>query len=254
MLGIKLKPSISVIIPALDEEAIIERTVRESLDTLGEYANDFEILLINDGSKDATGALMESLAKEHPKIRVFHNKTNRGFGASFMRGVGEARCENVMLICGDEKHPQPRLRELLKHTGEAEIIVGHVINLRELKTPFRYAISRLCTHFLNTLFGMRLQYYCGSAVFPLKILTSIPIVSTGFAFQAEILIKLIKSGHSYKEVGHRFDPKVRSKRSRVFTWKNLSSVTKTIFSLMLWLRQKPQSVYQESLEKRVDER
>src|SRR5215468_5796926 len=98
-------PSITLVVPALNEETLIVETVEQIVEvTEGRFA-EYEVLLINDGSTDSTGRLMDGLAARNPRIRVFHNPTNIGLGSSYHLGVAQARYEFVMLLCGDGGMP-----------------------------------------------------------------------------------------------------------------------------------------------------
>jgi glycosyltransferase involved in cell wall biosynthesis len=92
--------TISLIVPALNEEAVIEEVVHQIRERVRARAANYEIILVDDGSQDSTGQIMERLAAEDPGIRVLHNTTNAGLGASFQRGLAEARLDYVMLLCG----------------------------------------------------------------------------------------------------------------------------------------------------------
>ena len=81
------KPTISIVIPAYNEEANLESTVKEVLEALGTRFSDYEILIVNDGSKDRTAMVANSLARENQAIKVIQNQTNLGFGASYRRGM-----------------------------------------------------------------------------------------------------------------------------------------------------------------------
>ena len=122
---------------------------------------DYEIILVDDGSLDATGEIMDRLASLYDKIRVLHNPTNCGLGASYKRAIGEVRFEYVMMLCGDGGLPAESLPPIFDAIGAADIVVPYMTNLRTIKTPLRYALSRSYTNLLNFLFQQKLQYYNG---------------------------------------------------------------------------------------------
>ena len=78
--------SVSVFFPCYNEEANVENTTRAALRTFGRVAEDFEIIIVNDGSKDQTGAIAERLAAEHAEVRAVHNRPNLGYGGALQRG------------------------------------------------------------------------------------------------------------------------------------------------------------------------
>lgn len=222
---------ITLIVPALNEERVITETVGQFVDVVDARFADYEVLLVNDGSTDATGELMERLAANHSRIRVFHNPRNMGLGSSYRLGVAEARYDYVMLLCGDGGIPASSLPEIFSHIGSADVVIPYVKNLRDIKTPARYLLSRTYTFLLNSLFGLRLGYYNGLPVHRTELVRALEIRSDGFGFQGEILVKLLRAGCSFVQVG--VDGAEKTKRSSALRLTSVVSVTKTLLSL-LW--------------------
>jgi dolichol-phosphate mannosyltransferase len=222
--------SITILVSALNEEPVLRRVAKEILQQVGAYFTEYEVLLIDDGSTDRTGEIMESLAHEHPRVRVIHNPRNLGLGASYQRGVAEARCEYLMLLCGDGGMPSASLPPIFARVGEADIIIPCMTNLKVIKTPMRYALSRTYTTLLNSLFGLRLKYYNGLPVHRTRLLRELRITSSGFGFQGEILVKLIKSGCTFSEVSVKGAEETR--RSFALRPRNIASVAMTFAHLI----------------------
>lgn len=223
-------PTITLIVPALNEERLITETVEQIIDVVEGRFADYEVLLINDGSTDSTGELMEDLARRHSNVRVFHNTKNIGLGASYRLGWSHARCEYVMLLCGDGGMPASSLPRIFDKIGSADIVVPYCENLKQIKTPARYRLSRTYTILLNTLFGLRLRYYNGLAVHRVDLVRNVDNKSDGFGFQGEILVKLLKAGRSYIEVGVKGAEKTN--RSSALRFRNVVSVSRTLGSLL----------------------
>ncbi len=99
-----LVPALSYFFPAHDEEANIEGLVQEALETLPTLAERFEIIAVDDGSTDATPALADRLAAEHPDVvRAVHHATNLGYGAALRSGFAAARFPVVGFTDGDRQ-------------------------------------------------------------------------------------------------------------------------------------------------------
>ena len=222
--------TISLIVPALNEEAVIEEVVHQIRDSVRERAANYEIILVDDGSQDSTGQLMEQLAAEDPRIRVLHNPTNAGLGASFQRGLAEARLDYVMLLCGDGGLPSTSLPAIFDKIGEEDLVIPYMTNLKRIKTKSRYLLSRGYTKLLNLIFGFKLRYYNGLPVYPRVLLEAITITSSGFGFQGEILVKLLRSGCTYVEVG--VPGAEKTQRSVALRPRNILSVAKTFAHLV----------------------
>lgn len=230
MTGIGNKPTISFIVPALNEEAKIAQTVRETLEVVKDRFSDYELLLINDGSTDRTGEIMEELARQHNKIRVIHNSRNLGLGLTYQRGVRAARFEYVTIVYGDGGVPSESLPSIFEQIGKADLVLPYMVNLREIKTLTRFTTSLGYTTLMNLLFGQRIRYYNGPAVHRRELLRQIEITSIGFGFQAEIILKQLRLGCSYVQLGIRGS--VGNERSRAVSTRNLISVGKTIIDLV----------------------
>jgi glycosyltransferase involved in cell wall biosynthesis len=244
---------ISIVIPALNEEKVVDRVVRDihaRMQASG-FA-DFELILIDDGSTDRTGEIMEALAHDLDRVHVLHNRPNIGLGASYWLGVRAARFEYLMMLCGDGGLPAASLPPILAKVGQADIVIPFMRNMRDVRTGGRLAVSGAYTALLNALFSLRLRYYNGLPVHRREFLLHVDPLSTGFAFQAEVLVKLLTAGCSYVEVP--VEAAANAQRSTALRWRNIKDVTLTLAHL-LWqcrLRPKPGDIF-ASIKRPVDD-
>src|SRR3979490_48374 len=117
---------ISIVIPALNEETVVEGVVRDIAEQVAASFTDYEIILIDDGSTDKTGDIMDRLATELPNVRAIHNPGNIGLGSSYQRGLAEARGDYLMMLCGDGGMPAASLPPIFAAVGSADIIVPFI--------------------------------------------------------------------------------------------------------------------------------
>ena len=111
---------ITVIVPALNEEPVIASVVGSIVHQVkAHFGDDYEVILVNDGSSDRTGEIMAGFAADSQKIRVLHNNPNIGLGPSYMRGLEEAKHEYVMMLCGDGGLPADSLPAIFAEVGKA---------------------------------------------------------------------------------------------------------------------------------------
>ena len=97
-------PRLSYFFPAHNEESNLRGLVHEALETLPAIAEAFEIIIVNDGSRDATGAIADELVETHPgTVRAVHHPTNLGYGAALLSGFRAARHEFVAFTDGDRQ-------------------------------------------------------------------------------------------------------------------------------------------------------
>lgn len=230
MVSNKLPYSVSFVVPALNEEVVFENMMRECWSMIDTLLETYEFILVDDGSTDRTGEIMDGLASELPHVSVLHNRPNLGLGAAYSRGVGAAKFDYVMMLCGDGAMPASSLPPILEKIGTADIVIPNITNLKALKTPFRYYASKAYTELLNILTGHRIGYYNGLPVHRRALLSQITGSNSGFGFSAEIIIKLLRSGCTFVEV----DVPAREikGRSTALRFKNMISVATTMIKLV----------------------
>jgi dolichol-phosphate mannosyltransferase len=229
--GAFIAKNISIVIPALNEEVVVEGVVRDIAEQVAASFTDYEIILIDDGSTDKTGDIMDRLATELPNVRAIHNPGNIGLGSSYQRGLAEARGDYLMMLCGDGGMPAASLPPIFAAVGSADIVVPFITNLKQIKSPVRYFTSRTYTNLLNILFGQKIKYYNGLPVHRVDLLRQLRINSSGFGFQGEILTKLLRSGCSMAEVG--VPGAEMTKNSSAVSLKGLINIAK-VLTLLVW--------------------
>lgn len=228
------KPSVTFIVFALNEEARIEATVETVLKAAGQSGlADYQIVLADDGSTDNTGAIMDRIARESGKICVVHNETNLGQGGAYKRGLTMAVCDYVMAIAGDNAASVGSILSTIEPVGRADIIVPYGSNPEKRRFVRRLG-SRFFTAVVNILFSLDIPYYNG-AVPRRSLLNKITINSNGYAFFAELVVKLVKQGCSHVEVGVSYPPDANDHTSALRI-RNLIRVFRDIMRLFFDVR------------------
>lgn len=222
--------SLSIIIPALNESKNIEFTHAEIV-VAAEVAGltDYEMLFIDDCSSDSTLQIMNEIGQRDKRARIFHNDHNLGLGGSYKRGIELATKTYYMLIPGDNAWPSDGLVEVLKMIGDTDIIIPYIVEAGD-KGPIRKFLSRGFTVFVNTMFGLNVKYYNGIVVHKTENLRKLVIRTNSFAYQAEVLVKLLKNGASYIECGLNTVPRADGK-SKALKISNLIRVWTAIMRL-----------------------
>lgn len=106
-----------MVVPALNEEENILLTVNEILPAARAILDEFEIILVNDGSTDRTGEVMDNLARDNPEIRVIHHSQRQGPGSDFWDGLVQARFDNLVSLSGDNAYKIEGLKRLFETRG-----------------------------------------------------------------------------------------------------------------------------------------
>lgn len=237
------RPSISIIVPCLNEEENLSGTVqciKEAIISTGAFS-EYEVLIFNDFSTDNTGKIAEEIKRREPGVSVIHNPRNMGFGYNYTEGVRLASKDYVLMVPGDNEIPSEAIQRVLSLAGKADVVIPYTANMHVRPLP-RRIISRLFVLGMNTLFGLDLRYYNGTCLIKSALLKKVPLKTWGFAYMAAILVRLLRSGASFIEVG--VDIHQRSKgKSKAFRLKNIASVFGAIASLFWEVRVTGRSGY-----------
>lgn len=237
------KPSLSIIVPCLNEEGNIKDTVasiKEALGSTGRFA-DYEILIFNDGSTDNTGKIIDSLEKTEKGVKAIHNPKNMGFGYNYTEGVRAAKNDYIIMIPGDNEIPSEAIKKVFGQAGKADVIIPYTAN-QNVRKPARRIVSKVFVALMNTLFGLRLNYYNGTCIIKSSLLKKVPLKTWGFAYMAAILVRLLRSGASYLEVGVEIKPRETGK-SKAFAPRNVASVLWALSELFWDVRIKDRDQY-----------
>ncbi len=221
--------SLSLLIPALNEEPYIRPTVIEAIQAVERYFEKYEVILIDDGSRDRTGAIMDELARTHKNVRVIHNETNLGLGLTYQKGIAAAQHDYLAWISGDGGMLSQSWPAMLERVGTADIVTSYIVNLGEAKSGLRYLLSVCYTRLMRMLSGRKLKYFNGPCVHRVDLLRTIQIYSPGFGVHSEILVKLLREGHSCVEVGIQCRRDVNSTTLKL---RNILRVLRTIYHLI----------------------
>jgi len=199
---------ISVIFPAYNEEKNIRATMEKALEAMRELGREFEIVIVNDQSKDGTGRIADELAAEHREIRALHNERNMGSGASVVRGFQQARFELMTHNAMDYPFDLRDLPKLLQYCGEADIISAARTS-RPGYTRYRKLMSFVHKCLLHLLFPLRLSDYNFVQLYPRSVWESIRVEARSAAFVTpEAMIRAYDMGYRVKEVEIEYHPRV----------------------------------------------
>lgn len=215
--------SISVLIPAMNEENNIAEAVKTVKGVISRHFSDYELLIYNDGSTDKTGIIADELARGDPSIEVFHHDKNRGLGACYREGARIASKDFYLLIHGDNEIAPETIQVIINKANEADIVIPYVQN-PEARPLFRRVVSSMYVSFTNLIFGLNIPYYNGPCLIRTALVKNLPIEDSGFGFMMETLVKLVKMGHSYVVVG--FNCRLRQKgKTKALRIKSIMMVT-----------------------------
>lgn len=225
--------SLSVVIPALNEQGNIQGSLDSVMVAAEKHFEDYEIIVVNDGSTDRTLEIVETNMARNPRIRVVSHEKPWGFGASYHDGRRHATKTFTVMVHGDNAFDPGTLSNFFSNAGKADVVCGYIAN-PEARSWTRRIISFAYTTAMNVLFWMHLRYFNGLQIHRTEWLQRADIRSDGFGFQAELLIKAIKQGYSYVQVPTIHTERPGGGETKIFKFKNVRSVARTVAGLFLW--------------------
>ena len=190
--------------PALNEEQNIEPALRRVLTSLNKVADEFEGVIIDDGSIDRTGELADAFAAEDPHVRVLHNDMNVNYGVSLLRGFKTARFDWIGHIGMDLPLAPEDIGQFTPHFRENDVVVARRLD-RSAHSPWRKVTSWANNLLLRVLFAPSCVDLNFTQFYRRSYLESIHPISTSPAFLTpELIMRAERTGRSVHEVDVEF--------------------------------------------------
>ncbi|GJQ51006.1 MAG: hypothetical protein HKUEN01_33920 [Candidatus Kuenenia stuttgartiensis] len=199
--------SLSIIIPALNEEKHVLEVINSCLKIIDKLSLDGEIIVVNDGSTDKTREIIEEAMKQDSRIRIVNHDTNQGLGKSYWTGIDHSSKDAVVGIPGDNENDPWEILRYYKLLEHVDIVIPFVFN-KEARTSFRNILSWAYRVIINSTFTTNLNYTNGTVLYRKSILQELEYRSDGFFFQTDVLVRLIKRGYLFAEVPYRLDKRL----------------------------------------------
>jgi len=243
---------ITVVISCYNEEAFITDTIEHAIQALKTTPHSFEIIVVDDVSRDHSVQRVRDYMKDHPEhpIRFVENEVNRGLANNYVEAAFLGRGKYYRLCCGDDSEAPEALWNIFRHIGVADIIIPCQNQDKILgKSPGRRFLSKTFTFLVNLVSGYNIKYYNGMAVhLRYNVLRWHPS-SYGFGFQADILTRLLDEGASFVQV-ESFGTDRKGGDSTALHTRNILSVGHTLLELAI--RRLRRFLYGRSMKKPVE--
>ena len=217
---------VSVFLPAFNEVANLERAVADIVWAAEGVLAEYEILVVNDGSRDGTRELADRLAHENPRVRALHQPRNMGIAAAYERALDEAKLDHFSFLAGDGEIAPESVRNILAAVGRADIVAPYHHNPRARQLHRRF-LTWGSTTLVNLLFGLKMQYYQGPCIYPVALARALPKTEGGFYFLTQMLIHALHAGYSCVEVGLTHVERTAG-RSKAVSLRNILKALRTI--------------------------
>jgi glycosyltransferase involved in cell wall biosynthesis len=204
---------LSVFFPAYNEEENVPIVVEKTLEVLPRVADEYEVIIVNDGSQDRTGEVSEELSKAHPSVRVISHEVNRGYGGALRSGFRAARYPWVAFIDSDGQFDFADIKPFLPLTQNADLILGY--RLQRADSAVRRFYTFGWALIPRILLGMDARdYSCGFKLIKKSVIEAIePLQGEEKVYQIELLVKAKRKGFRFAEVGVHHYPRVLGKQT-----------------------------------------
>lgn len=193
------KPRISFMFPAHNEEQNIGHSVDIAQRVLQEVASEYEIIIVDDGSTDNTGQIIDDLALKNPRIKAYHHQKNLGYGDALWTGIQNAKYDWFFFTDSDLQFDINEIKKLIDYTSQYKIVLGY---RAPRKDPFMRILNGKGWNILvRLLFGLKVRDIdCAFKLIDRQMLASLPLRTRGATTSAEILIRFMRQGYKWIEV------------------------------------------------------
>lgn len=231
MTQIPLAYGLSVILPAHNEEQVIADTVGDVCTALAGWTEDFEVIVVNDGSVDQTGAILAEMAQSEPRLRVITHPVNQGYGAALVSGFEAVNKELAFFMDSDGQFDIHDLVRFFPYLADYDAVLGYRIQRRD--TWVRKLNAWGWKQVVRIVLGVHVRDLdCAFKLYRAEFLRRHHFETRGAMINAEMLYKFIRDGYTFKEVGVQHLPR----KAGQATGANLKVVLRAFRELLVYAR------------------
>jgi glycosyltransferase involved in cell wall biosynthesis len=228
-----LSPSVSVFFPAFNDEGSIARLIHEALEILPRISNDYEVIVVNDGSSDATGAVLDELANKLPRLRVIHHPKNRGYGGALRSGFENGVKDLIFYTDGDGQYDVREITKLMPLMTEGvDVVNGYKIKRSDSRR--RIVLGEIYKFLAKRMFGLPIRDVdCDFRLMRREAIQSVMLTSASGVVCTEMVYKLHASGYRFTETPVNHYSRLHG-QSQFFTLRRVARTGYDFFKL--WLK------------------
>jgi glycosyltransferase involved in cell wall biosynthesis len=222
-------PGLSVFLPSHNEEGNVERVVTAFLGELPNLADEYEVIVVDDGSRDQTGAIADRLAAGNPRVKVVHHEVNRGYGGAVISGIRAASLTYALLCDGDGQFDPADVARLAARTPEFDVVVGH--RTHRADSLVRRINGKAWTILVRLMFGLRISDMdCGFKLFRRALLENMELHARGAMITTELMARLAGRKVRICEVEVKHLPRLAGEQSGA-NFRVIARAFKELFAL-----------------------
>lgn len=198
--------SLTIFFPCYNEEENVRRATEAAIEAAQLVTDDYEILIVNDGSKDRTGKIADELEKQYPVVRALHHPRNRGYGAALQTGYSSASKDAVFYTDGDLQFDIKEITLLWPLLEEYDVVTGY--RIKRMDSLLRKINSFGWTTLTKIMFGLPVRdVNCAFKMFRREVVADMQLKSEGALIDAEVFAKAKKAGYRITEIGVHHYPR-----------------------------------------------
>jgi glycosyltransferase involved in cell wall biosynthesis len=229
--------NISIIFPAYNEEDNILNAVEQAIHCVKPLFPDWEVIVVNDGSQDKTGEIIDALAEQNPRLIALHHPSNQGYGAALKTGIQRASKELIFFCDSDLQFHLSELVVPLTWIEQYDIVIGYRAKRQD---PFHRRLNALGWNTLvRLLLGLKVRDTdCAFKLFRSVVFKAIKIDAVGAMVNTDILVQAMRMGFKIKEVPVTHFPRLQGKQTGANLW-----VVLRAFKELFWLYRKLRNIH-----------
>lgn len=227
-----LPHSLSVVIPAYNEDQYVKESVEINLNILRKSNIDFELIIVDDGSADTTADIIKEHYSNISNVKVYFKDHNEGFGGAVRFGISKASKDYILVVPVDSPLTENVFNKFIENIGMGDILLGYRIEKKGYSLRMKF--NSLVYHFLiSNLFNLKLRDHNWMHLYPRKLFAKdkVTISSTGIFMLAEVLIKAKRLGYVFYEFP--VDHQIRT--TGVATASTFSAALRTFWELVKFI-------------------
>jgi glycosyltransferase involved in cell wall biosynthesis len=201
-----MRPSISAFFPCYNDATTIARVVEAADQTLRSLTDDYEIIVVNDGSQDASAGVLAAMAAANPRLRVVTHEKNRGYGGALRTGFAESGKDLVFYTDGDAQYDPAELRTLYAELGpDVDVVQGWKIERHD--GWHRKVLGRAYHHVVRFAFGLHVRDVdCDFRLIRRRVLDGFTLTCASGSTCVELVSRIEQGGFAVREVGvHHYE-------------------------------------------------
>ncbi len=234
MIKPKALTSLSLFFPCYNESWNVGTMIEQAVKVGEDYGVDYEVVVVDDGSRDNSAEIVRGWAKKNPRVRLVQHEQNKGYGAALRTGLANATKDLVFLTDGDNQFHIADIEKLFSKIDSCDVVTGFRLSRQD--KSHRRLNGFLWTKLNKLLFGLPVRDVdCAFKLFRRRALEGLELKSDQLLIHAEILARLKKKGFRIEEIGITHYPRTAGKASAT-EWPRILKTFGELFRLYWQIR------------------